>query len=53
MNPATTVKTYKIDGRDFSAAPEETILVVARLNKIFIPRLCEVQGLSDVGACRL
>jgi bidirectional [NiFe] hydrogenase diaphorase subunit len=53
MNPATTVKTFKIDGRDFSAAPEETILDVARQNKIFIPRMCELHGLSDVGACRL
>ena len=53
MNPAATVKTLKIDGRDFSARPEETILDVARQNKIFIPRLCELEGLSTVGACRL
>ena len=53
MNPAATVKTLKIDGRDFSARPEETILDVARQNKIFVPRLCELEGLSTVGACRL
>jgi bidirectional [NiFe] hydrogenase diaphorase subunit len=47
------VKTFKIDGRDFSAGPEETILDVARENKMFIPRLCELDGLSTVGACRL
>src|SRR5690348_2567900 len=53
MSPAPNVKTLKIDGRDFSAGPEETILDVARQNKIFIPRLCELEGLSTVGACRL
>jgi bidirectional [NiFe] hydrogenase diaphorase subunit len=53
MNPATNVKTFKIDGHDFSAAPDETILDVARQNKIFIPRMCELDGLTDVGACRL
>jgi len=52
MMPAE-VKTLKIDGRDFSARPDETILDVARENKIFIPRMCELEGLSTVGACRL
>src|SRR5438874_13255682 len=53
MTPASTVKTLKIDGHDFSARPDETILDVARENKIFIPRMCELEGLSAVGACRL
>jgi bidirectional [NiFe] hydrogenase diaphorase subunit len=53
MSPTTNVKTLKIDGHDCSARPEETILDVARENNIFIPRLCELQGLSTVGACRL
>jgi bidirectional [NiFe] hydrogenase diaphorase subunit len=53
MNPASGVKTLQIDGRDLSARPDETILDVARQNKIFIPRLCELEGLSTVGACRL
>jgi bidirectional [NiFe] hydrogenase diaphorase subunit len=53
MSPSANVKTLKIDGRDFSAGPEETILDVARQNNIFIPRLCELEGLSTVGACRL
>ena len=53
MNPAGTVKTLRIDGRDCSARPEETILDVARESNIFIPRLCELEGLSNVGACRL
>jgi bidirectional [NiFe] hydrogenase diaphorase subunit len=53
MNPTNAVKTFKLDGRDFSATQDETILDVARQNKIFIPRLCELEGLSTVGACRL
>src|SRR5215831_8586899 len=53
MSPAPAVKTLKIDGRDFSARAHETILDVARQNGIFIPRLCELEGLSNVGACRL
>ena len=46
MTPTATVRTLKIDGRDFSARPDETILDVARENKIFIPRMCELEGLS-------
>jgi bidirectional [NiFe] hydrogenase diaphorase subunit len=53
MIRGATVKTLKIDGEDVSARPDETILDVARQNNIFIPRLCELPGLSTVGACRL
>lgn len=53
MSATGAVKTLKIDGRDCSARPDETILDVARENDIFIPRMCELEGLSTVGACRL
>jgi bidirectional [NiFe] hydrogenase diaphorase subunit len=53
MNRGGSVKTLQIDGQDVSARPDETILDVARQNNIFIPRLCELAGLSSVGACRL
>ena len=53
MSPASNIKTLKINGRDFSARPEETILDVARQGGIFVPRLCEMEGLSTVGACRM
>jgi bidirectional [NiFe] hydrogenase diaphorase subunit len=53
MTLAPGVKTLKIDSRDCSARPEETILYVARENKIHIPQMCELEGLSTVGACRL
>jgi bidirectional [NiFe] hydrogenase diaphorase subunit len=48
-----SIKTFKIDGRDLSARQDDTILEVARENNIFIPTLCDLRGLSHVGACRL
>ena len=53
MIHASTIKTLKIDERDFSARHDETILDVARQNGIFIPKICDLKGLSPVGACRL
>jgi bidirectional [NiFe] hydrogenase diaphorase subunit len=47
------VKTLTIDGREVGAREEQTILEVARENGIFIPTLCDLAGLSTVGACRL
>lgn len=53
MTQASDVKTLQIDGRDFSARAGETILDIARQNGIFIPTMCELEGLSSPGACRL
>ena len=47
------VKTLKIDGKDVSAAENQTILEVALENGIKIPTLCYLEGLSGLGACRL
>lgn len=47
------IKTLKIDGRDIGAHEDETILQVARQNDIEIPTLCQLDGLTVVGACRL
>src|SRR6516162_1361505 len=47
------VVTLKINGHDLSARADETILEVARENKIRIPTLCYVDGLSGFGACRM
>jgi bidirectional [NiFe] hydrogenase diaphorase subunit len=49
----TKIKTLQIDGRDVSAKGDQTILEVARENGIFIPALCNIDGLKPVGACRL
>jgi bidirectional [NiFe] hydrogenase diaphorase subunit len=47
------VKTLTIDGKLVSAREGETLLMAARENGIAIPTLCHLDGLADVGACRL
>lgn len=53
--PVQTVQvvTLKIDGKDIGARANETILEVARQNGIQIPTLCHLDGLGDIGACRI
>jgi bidirectional [NiFe] hydrogenase diaphorase subunit len=53
MSVETDVKTLNIDGHEVSARAGQTVLEVARENDIRIPTLCHLDGLSDVGACRL
>jgi bidirectional [NiFe] hydrogenase diaphorase subunit len=53
MSPTVDVKTLVIDGHEVSARDGQTILEVARENDINLPTLCHLDGLSDVGACRL
>ncbi|MGA9062406.1 MAG: bidirectional hydrogenase complex protein HoxU [Terracidiphilus sp.] len=53
MSPDSEVKTLVIDEQEVSAQAGQTILEVARENEINIPTLCHLDGLSDVGACRL
>jgi len=45
--------TFKIDGREFKAKKERTILQVARENGIDIPTLCHHEAIEPYGACRL
>jgi len=45
--------TLTIDGRSFDASPGETLLQVAERNDIRVPTLCHLEGLTDVGTCRL
>lgn len=47
------IKTLKIDGRDVGAHEDESILDIARENGIFIPTLCQLDGISAHGGCRL
>ena len=47
------VVTLKINDKDVSGREDETILELAQENGIFIPTLCHLEGLSDIGACRL
>ncbi|WP_337885157.1 bidirectional hydrogenase complex protein HoxU [Fischerella thermalis] len=48
-----TVKTLTINQQLISAREEETILQAAQEAGIHIPTLCHLQGVTDVGACRL
>ncbi len=53
MTMPIRVKTLQIDGHDVSAREDETILQVAIDNSIPIPSLCNLEGLSALGGCRL
>lgn len=53
MTTSERVKTLVIDGRDVSARESQTILEAAQEEGIFIPTMCRLEGLSEVGACRL
>jgi bidirectional [NiFe] hydrogenase diaphorase subunit len=53
MSDTAEVKTLVIDEQEVSAVRGQTILEVARENGIEIPTLCHIDGLRDVGACRL
>jgi len=46
-------KTLTIDGKPIGAAEDQTILEAAVDAGIRIPTLCHLEGVSDVGACRL
>ena len=46
-------KTLTIDGKEISAAEGATILQAAEEADIKIPTLCHMEGVYDVGACRL
>ena len=49
-----TVRTLTLNGQMVTASEDQTILDVALENNIPIPpTLCHLDGLSEVGACRL
>jgi len=48
-----TIPGVVINGQPAHARAGESILTVARSNGVSIPTLCHLEGLSDVGACRL
>jgi bidirectional [NiFe] hydrogenase diaphorase subunit len=47
------IVTFTINGEQFSAKEEQSILEIAREHDIHIPTLCFLEGLSTFGACRL
>ena len=48
-----SVKTLTINEQLISAREEQTVLEAAQDAGIHIPTLCHLEGVSDVGACRL
>lgn len=53
MKTTEQVTTLRIDDVQVSASADQTVLDVARENEIPIPTLCFLEGLSEVGGCRL
>jgi bidirectional [NiFe] hydrogenase diaphorase subunit len=47
------VNTLTIDGQLLTASGDQTLLQAAWENGIHIPTMCHLEGVSDVGACRL
>lgn len=47
------IVTLTINGDQVSAHDSQTLLEIAREHEIHIPTMCHLDGLSDVGACRL
>jgi len=48
-----TVKTLTLDGKPVSAREDETVLDLCREHGVKLPTLCHLDGLGDIGACRL
>jgi len=43
----------KIDGKEAKGKQGDTVLDVCRANDIYVPTLCHLKGLTNVGACRM
>ena len=48
-----SAKTLTIDGKTISAESHTSVLQAATDNGITIPTLCHLEGVADIGACRL
>lgn len=46
-------KTLTIDGKEIGAHEDQTVLDAAQEAGVYIPTLCHLEGVMDVGACRL
>ena len=45
--------TLTINGQSVKGKAGDSVLDICRANGIYVPTLCHLEGLSDVGACRL
>lgn len=53
MPASVEICTLLIEDRECGGRADQTILEVAQENGIFIPTLCHLDGLTDIGACRM
>ena len=44
---------FTIDGKECKGKPGQTIVEAAKANKVYIPTLCNFEGLKPAGACRI
>ncbi len=49
---STTIR-FKIDGKEIIADPGQTVVEAARANGVYIPTLCNFEGLPPKGCCRM
>jgi [NiFe] hydrogenase diaphorase moiety small subunit len=49
----TKTFTFTIDGRECTAQAGQTILEAARQNGVYIPSLCQYDGIKPSGSCRI
>jgi formate dehydrogenase major subunit len=45
--------TLTINGKEVKGKEGDTVLNVCEANNIYVPTLCHLKGLTDVGACRI
>ncbi len=45
--------TLTINGRQVKGKEGDTVLEICQANGVDVPALCHLEGLSDVGACRM
>jgi [NiFe] hydrogenase diaphorase moiety small subunit len=44
---------FTIDGREYKGRPGQTIIEAAKENGVYIPALCNYEGLKPAGSCRV
>jgi formate dehydrogenase major subunit len=45
--------TLTINGKEVKGKEGDTVLEVCEANNIYVPTLCHLKGLTDIGACRM
>jgi len=56
QNPGTNMMekiTFSLDGQEITAEPGQSIMKAADAAGVYIPRLCDTEGLKPQGSCRV